>query len=112
MEFRKLVAVLLVSVSMSATADFTTLELAYEISLRDLTVPVTSSGSLIFKECADCETKLVRMTRNTRFVVNGENVGLKEFRKNVYKVRDRESEIIIVLHHLESNTITSLSAVL
>ncbi len=110
MIFRKIFMAALMCLSMSAVADFTTVELAYEIRLSNLNVPVSSSSALIFKTCGDCEFKKVRMTRDTRFVVNGENVGLKEFRKRVLQVRDRDEETIIVRHHLESDVITALQA--
>jgi len=34
---------------------------------------------------------------------------LKAFRKAVFQIRDRAAETIIVLHHLESDTIVSIS---
>ena len=110
MIIRKALIAALVCFGMSAAADFTTVELAYEIRLSNLNVPVSSSSALIFKTCGDCEFKNVRMTRDTRFVVNGENVGLKEFRKRVLQVRNRNEETIIVRHHLESDIITALQA--
>ncbi len=109
MHIRRIFTSLLVCISLSAAAEFTTIELAYEIALSDLKVPAASTASLMFKECSNCETKIVRMTRDTQFIVNGKSVGLKKFRKNVFQVRDREAETIIVNHHLESDTITSLS---
>lgn len=109
MNIRKFLVALTMTLSLSAAAEFVTVELAYEINLSNFTVPVTSSGSLIFKDCADCDSRRVRMTRNTRFIVNGKSVELKEFRKNVLHVRDRESKTIIVMHHLESDTVTSVS---
>jgi len=110
MIIRKTLIAALACFSMSAAAEFTTVELAYEIRLSNLNVPVSSSSALIFKTCGNCEYKKVRMTRDTRYVVNGENVGLKEFRKRVFQVRDRDAETIIVRHHLESDVITALQA--
>ena len=110
MIYRRILIAALMCLSMSAQAEFTTVELAYEIKLSNLNVPVSSSSALIFKTCGDCEFKKVRMTRDTRFVVNGENVGLKEFRKRVLQVRDRDAETIIVRHHLESDVVTALQA--
>ena len=112
MKIRRILVALMMTISLSAVAEFTTVELAYEINLENLTVPVTSSGSLIFKECDDCDAKVVRMTRNTRFVVNGETVDLKEFRKSVFQIRDRAAGSVIVMHHLESDTVTSVSVTL
>jgi len=106
MHIRKIVLALLVSLSLPAAAEFKTIERAYEIALSNFRVPVTQNGALIFRQCDDCEPKVIRMTPNTAFVVNGEPVTLKEFRKSVFQVRDRAAETIIVRHHLESDTIT------
>ena len=109
MNIKTLFAITLICFGLSAAAEDRIISRAYEINLSNFTVPVTSSGLLLFKDCADCDSRRVRMTRNTRFVVNGKSVELKEFRKNVFHVRDRESKTIIVMHHLESDTVTSVS---
>jgi len=109
MHIRKLLIALLMSLSLSAMADFVTTELAYEVALSNLTTPVSSSGSLVFKECDDCDTMMIRMTGNTRFIVNGRTVELKEFRKQVFQVNDRRNVPVTVKHHLESDTIVSVS---
>jgi hypothetical protein len=109
MYIRKLLAALLMTLSLSAAADFTTVDLGYEVALSDMTVPVTSSGSLVFKECEDCDAKMIRMTPETRFIVNGRTVQLKDFRKRVFQVRDRSSVPVTIMHHLDSDTVTSIS---
>lgn len=109
MHIRNLLVALLMTFSLSAVADFVTVEEGYEVALSDMTTPVTSSGSLVFKECADCDSRMIRMTRNTRFIVNGQTVGLKEFRKRVFQVSDRDRVAVTVMHHLESDTVTSVS---
>ena len=112
MHIRLLFASLLVLVSVSAVADFETIERAYEVSLSDLTVPVAATGTLLFKECSDCETRAIRMSDDTRFTVNGKQVELRIFRKAVFGVRDRRAIMVIVHHRLESDTITSLNVTL
>ena len=109
MHIRKLLVALLMTFSLTAAADFITTEEGYEVALSDMTTPVTSTGQLVFKECADCESKAIRMTRNTRFIVNGRTVDLKEFRKQVFQVHDRSRVPVTIMHHLESDTITYVS---
>jgi hypothetical protein len=106
MIIRKIIAALLLTVSLSAAADFVTTEEGYEVALSNMTVPVTSTGSLVFTECAECDSRMIRMTRNTRFIVNGQTVELQEFRKRVFHVRDRTKVAVTIMHHLESNTVT------
>ena len=112
MHIRTLLVALLMTFSLSAAADFVTVEEGYEVALSDMTVPVTSTGSLVFRECEDCDAKSIRMTRNTRFVVNGRTVELKEFRKHVFQVSDRTGVPVTIMHHLESDTIVSVSVAL
>ena len=109
MHIRKLLVALLITFSLSAAADFITVEEGYEVALSDMTVPVTSTGSLVFRECEDCDAKSIRMTRNTRFIVAGRTVDLKEFRKQVFQVSDRTRVPVTIMHHLESDTIVSVS---
>ena len=99
---------LLLTFGLSANAEFRTVTRAYEIALSDLRVPGTASGSLIFKKCADCDSQVILMSGQTQFIVNGESVGIREFRKTVFRVRDRRWKMVVVKHHLESDTITSL----
>jgi len=95
--------------SLPAAAEFTTVAEAYEIALSDFRVPATPSSGIIFKRCADCDMETVRVTPDTRYIVNNRSVTLKDFRKQVFQIRDRAAETIIVKHHLESDTIVSVS---
>ena len=112
MHIRKLLVALLMTFSLSAAADFVTVEEGYEVTLNNMTTPVTNTGSLIFKECDDCDSRMIRMTSNTRFIVNGRTVDLKEFRKQVFQVRNPDKVAVTVMHHLESDTITSINVFL
>lgn len=95
--------------SLSAAAGFVTVEESYEVALSNMTTPVTNTGSLIFKVCDDCDSMMIRMTSNTRFIVGGRTVDLKEFRKQVFQVRNPDRVAVTIMHHLESDTITSVS---
>jgi len=112
MNIRRLFLALLVCASLPAAAQFRTVERGIEVALSNLQVPANTSGSLIFKECSNCESTFIPMTNNTLFIVNGKSVGLKKFRKDVFRIRDRERVTVIVMHHLESNTVTAVSVTL
>lgn len=106
MHIRTILAAIFLGLSISAAAEFVTIERAYEVPLNLLRIPPSTSGTLFFRECEACEEHRVPMTANTEFLVNGQAVKLKELRKNLFRIRDRESEIVTVRRHLESNTIT------
>ncbi len=109
MHIQRLLALVLLGLSLSAVAGFTTITEAYEVAVSDLRLPRYEGGTLTFKQCADCEAQTVRVTHGTRFVINGHSVELKEFKKSLSQVSNRADKIVIVLHHLESNTVTSVS---
>ncbi len=109
MKTAKILLSLMIFWSFSATADFTTISRAYEIMLSDFTVPATPSSGVMFRQCSDCDTMTVRVTPQTLYVINGKAVTLKEFRRQIFQVRDRTNEMVIVKHHLESDTVESVS---
>ena len=109
MHIQRLLVLVLLGLSLSAVAGFTTITEAYEVAVDDLRLPGYEGGTLTFKQCADCEAQTVRVTHGTRFVINGHSVKLKEFRKSLSQVSNRADESVIVLHHLESDTVTSVS---
>ena len=105
MQIQKLMAVVLLALSFSATADFTTITEAYEISVSNMTMPVNQGGTLKFKQCNDCEWQTVLVNSGTQYVLNGANVGLAEFKQQIAGANNKTAT---VLHHLESNRITAV----
>ena len=109
MHIQRLLVLVLLGLSLSAVAGFTTITEAYEVAVDDLRLPGYEGGTLTFKQCADCEAQSVRVTHGTRFVINGHSVKLKEFKKSLSQVSNRADESVIGLRYLESNTVTSVS---
>ncbi len=112
MKFRAFLLAVTVCLSLPVAADFRTVAQAYEVPLSGFSVPVTHNGIITFSECATCPSHSGRLTGDTQFIVNGKAVELKEFRKRLFHVRDRQSEIVTVVHHLETDTIKSISVAL
>jgi len=110
MNIKTLFAITMICFGLSATAEDRILSLAYELALSDFQAPVTQNGSAAFKTCDTCERKYVRVTPATRYSVNGKVVRLEDFRDAVRRVRNRDEKGVVVLHHLESDTIKSISA--
>lgn len=109
MNIKTLLIAILLGLSLPVAAEFTTVSLAHEVSLSNFRVPISHNSVVSFKICDDCDSQSVRATPKTQYVVNGHPVKLKEFRELVFKVTDRARTIVIVLHHLESNTVVSVS---
>ena len=108
MHIRKLLILVLFGLSLSAAADFTTITEAYEVAVGDLRLPRSEGGTLTFKQCSDCEAQTLRVTGKTRYVLNDRDLELAEFRKRLGNVGSRKDTAAIVMHHLESNTITAV----
>ncbi len=80
MQLRKLLVLVLLGLSLAAAADFTTITKAYEVTLGDLRLPGSENGTLTFKQCSDCEAQTLRVTGETRYVVNDRDFTLVEFK--------------------------------
>ena len=110
MKIRTFIALALLGLSAAAYSDV--VSQAYEVSLSDFRAPATENGGIAFKECPDCDRRIVRVTAGTRYAINGSKVRLKDFRKAIVQADDRAEKTVTVLHHLESNTIESLDLVM
>ncbi len=108
MQIRKLLVLVLLGLSLTAAADFTTITEVYEVDLIDLRLPGTEGGTLSIKECDDCEMQTLRVSGGARYVLNNRDVTLAEFKKELKRVRNRNGVAVAVTHHLESNTITAV----
>ena len=100
---------LVLLISFSASAEFTTVTKAYEMALSDVRVPATPSSGIMFRECADCELVSKRVTPNTRYILNGKAYPLKEFRRNVFSISNRAATMAIIALHLESDIVTTVT---
>lgn len=112
MTIRYFFAALMLALCVPAAAEFTTISRAYEVPLNLFNVPVTRNGRIAVKQCDDCTLESGRLTADTQFIINGRPVELTEFRKSVFSIRDRDAATVVVLHHLETDTISSISLTL
>ncbi len=112
MNLKLLIAALMLGLALPATADFVTIEQAYEVALSDIRLPQSDSGTIAFKECETCNFQTKRVDADTRWLINNRAVSLQKFREAVNRVTDRNSEPVSILHHLESNRVTAVSVYL
>lgn len=81
---------------------------AYELYLSNFTAPTTANSGVSFRECDDCDNVRSRVTDATSYSVNGKRVRLEDFRKAVTQAHSPDETVVIVLHHLESDTVVSI----
>ena len=108
MHIRKLLVLVLLGLSFSVAADFTTITEAYEVAVSDLRLPRNTAGTLTFKQCATCESQTLLVNSRIRYVLEGRSVELAEIKKQLEGLGNPSAQTATVLHHLESNTITAI----
>jgi len=109
MKIKTLITVTLLCLGLAAAVQSQVVSQAYEVALSDFRAPATENGGVAFKKCADCDRKVVRVTSGTHYSVNGKTVRLQDFRKAVSQANDRDEKTVVVLHHLESDTVISIA---
>ena len=112
MKLKVFIAAAMLGLATPVSADYVTIEEAYEVALSELRLPGSETGTIAFKPCSTCEFYTKRVDANTRWLINGETVSLKKFREAMEGVEDRQKEAVTVLHHLEKNRITAVSVYL
>ena len=110
MNIKTLIVLTLICFGLSAAAEDRIISVAYEVALSDFSAPVTAHGGASFKPCGECDRIIVRVTPATRYSINNKTVRLEDFRKAVRQADERDTKGLVVLHHLESDTIKSISA--
>ena len=108
MNNRTVLFALVLGLSLPAAASFEIVSKAHEVSLTDLRLPGSTSGTLTFKPCNKCDYKTVRVTTQTQYETNRRRLELEDFRKQLGSIRNRQDVTVTVLHHLESDTIKAV----
>ena len=108
MHIQRLLVLTILGLSLSAAADFRTITEAYEVDLSDLRLPGSEYGTVTFKQCADCDAQTVRVTVQTRYLINDRDFALVEFKEQLKRLGNGKDPSVAVLHHLESNTIKAI----
>jgi len=108
MSIKKLLPLALLFVSFAVHSQGQVVSQAYELNLSDFSAPTTGNGIATFKRCEDCERQRARVTESTSYAVNGARVRLEDFRKAIAAVIDRDAATVLLLHHLESDTVVSI----
>lgn len=103
MRIQKLSALIILGLSYAAAADFRTVMEVHEVDLVYLRLPVTESGTLAFSDCQDCPTQTLRASATTHYVVNGQTVTLRNFRKAISSITNRDDVIVDVFHDLATD---------
>lgn len=108
MKSKILIAAIFLAMAIPAAAEITLLQQGYEVALGNLRLPRTETGTIAFKECAECPYITKRVTADTQWILNGKRTSLKKFREGVKMVPTDKKRHATVLHHLEADRITKV----
>ena len=111
MRTSKLIIALMACLSFSVSAELYTVTLAYEVAVKDMTLPSYSTGTISFKDCDDCERQTIPVTADTRYVLNKVDVTLADFKLAVSGIANKDTNIATVVHHLEADTVIEVHVV-
>ncbi len=105
MKFKALIAAIILGIALPAAADFKTVAEAHEVSLADLRVPQSESGTVSYKTCDACSYQTKRVSEDTQWVLNGNRLPLTKFRRGLASITNRDATAVTVLHHLEKDRV-------
>lgn len=101
----------LVGLSFAASAENYIVDHAYEIAVSEIRLPGSVAGTIAIKKCASCDVQTIRVTSDTRYVLNNRDVPLEDFRRAVSSILDKRKNIATVIHRLESDTVVAVRVV-
>lgn len=81
---------------------------AYEVQVKHLTLPANEFGSLILRECDNCDPVTLRVEGDTRYVFDGQAMTLKDFRAAVLNMAGRDQAVGTVVYRLKDNRVRQI----
>ncbi len=112
MKLTSLITAILMFLTLPVLADFDTASRAYEVGASYVTVPTSDNSDISCSECEDCDRVTARLTPQTHYTLNGQNVRFAEFREAILQAKQTEQSGVVILHHLESDTVVSAAVIL
>ena len=109
MKLRIIITALMLSLALPAAAGFRTVVEGYEVSMSNVRLPQSESGTIAFKKCEQCAYETKRVTAETIWEINGEPTTLEKFRLRLSTVDKKSNRTVTVGHHLERDVIVKVT---
>ena len=109
MKINVMIAAILLVLSLPVAADWERPQESHEARLSELRLPQNDAGTVGFKPCADCAYVTKRVNANTEWVLDGQRMSLKDFKRNLRRISDREGTPVTVVENLELEQVTRVS---
>lgn len=91
-----------------ALADGVPATKTYEVSINSFRAPLTANGTVTLRECDECDYHAVRVTGQTRYLINGTALRLEDFRKRVVNIRLAGDTTVNVIRNEATGTVSSV----
>lgn len=91
-----------------ALADSVPATKTYEVSINSFRAPLTANGTVSLRECSDCDYHAIRVTGQTRYLINGTAIRLEDFRKRVVSIRLAGDTTVNVIRSEATGTVSSV----
>lgn len=108
----KMIKIILLSTSLflgaPAIADSLPPTKTYEVLVKVVRMPRAANGTISVRECDACDYETYRVTANTRYMLNGKNMRLKDFSVVIQNLRRDGDHVVNVTRDIQSNTITKV----
>ena len=111
MTIRRILIVLTLFLYQPANAQLQTLVNAVETAPSNINFPVSASGTVMFKPCADeCDMEYTRVTLGlaTEYLVEGKAVTFEDFRKKFSLIKHSKSSYALVSYDTKTKIVTSI----
>ena len=109
MKIRITITALLVSLALPAAAEWQRPQQSHEAQLSEIRLPQSDSGTVGFKPCEKCEYRVRRISASTEWVFDGETMSLKDFKRNLRRISDRDGTPVTVVENFELDQVTRVA---
>lgn len=109
MKFKVLIAAILLALSLPVAAEWKSPQESHEARLSELRLPQNEAGTVGFKPCEECAYVVKRVDASTEWVLDGRKMSLKDFKRNLRRITDREGTPVTVVENFEVDRVTRVS---
>ena len=106
MIYRSIFTVVAVLFASIAAANYN--EAAYEVEARLMNLPASISGSVIVRECNECQPYTHRVTATTQYRLNGTVTTLDRLRALLTEARNQEA-VFVVAYDIETRNVSFIA---
>jgi len=109
MRIKIIVTALALALALPVAAEFRTISKAHELTLDNVRLPESASGTISYKKCGECPYETKRLAADVIWRVNGQPTTFAEFAARIAAISRPADQSVSVRHHLEKDQVTRVS---